>query len=87
MQILEILLYSAIFLGVFLLTFGPGFAISFFGEVPVFHKYHLIAAGIALIFTMALFGILLGFLVWLILLPYYFLGACIGYLARSGELF
>ncbi len=87
MQFLDVILVTAIFLGVFMISFLPGFAVGYFGEIPLFHKYHLIAIGIFLILSMALLGILLGWIVWLILLPYYALGACLGYMAKTGTLY
>ena len=83
-QILELLIFIAIFLGLFMLSFGPGFIVGYFGNIPLFHKYHLIALGVMMLMSMAMFGILLGFLVWLFLTPYYLLGASIAYLVRQG---
>jgi hypothetical protein len=83
MQLLEILILLALFLGVFTLSFGPGFIVGYFGNVPLFHKYHLIVIGVGLLLSMAMLGIVFGFLVWVFLLPYYFLGVSIAYMARQ----
>jgi hypothetical protein len=83
MQLFEVIILLALFLGVFMLSFGPGFIVGYFGNVPLFHKYHLIVIGVGLLLSMAMLGIVHGFLVWVFLLPYYFLGASIAYMVRQ----
>jgi len=86
-QLLLMIIVIPLFLGVFMLSFGPGFLVGYFGNVPTLHKYHLIVLGIMLLMCMAIFGTALGFIIWMLLAPYYLLGACVAYMVRRGAEF
>jgi hypothetical protein len=83
-QLLYIIIIIPLFLGVFMISFGPGFLVGYFGNIPLMHKYHLIVLGIMLLVCMAFFDITLGFIIWLFLAPYYLFGACVAYMVRQG---
>jgi hypothetical protein len=83
-QLLYIIIIMPLFLGIFMISFGPGFLVGYLGNIPIMHKYHLIVLGIMLLVCMALFDITLGFIIWLFLAPYYLFGACVAYMVKQG---
>ena len=71
----QIATYALIFMAGFLPCFAIGYAVTKWSGGPVFGKANLIALLLLLFGCMALLGVLLGFVVFLVIAPYYVLGA------------